>query len=266
MSKEIDKLKNNFKNLNTLKYLITDSINDLPKLIIEQYSIFFKQAYSNDLLSIINLHRKKFGVKELPKEVFTPSIDAKFFHIERELKKMHDKVSAQVFKYKHIQKAKRSGFEAIIIFMVAYFEDFLKETFKKQINAAPAKSLNFIEKHIKISDLKDFGFDLSKKMGEIVANKINFQDLNEVYNTYKKAFAIDIFNKKTNLKKKAIKLFQTRHLIVHNNSVIDSNYIKIVKCKQSQLRKKVNITIKDIKTHKSVLLNIADQIDKKLYK
>ena len=148
--------------------------------------------------------------------------------------------------------------------LYSYFEDFLKEVFKQQLNSSPAKSFNFIDKQIRISDLKDSGFDLSKKMGEVVSNKINFQNLNEADNAYKKAFGLDIFNENLNLKKKVVKIFQIRHLIIHNSSVVDKNYIKIVKCRQTGLGKKINMTVKDVETYKDTLLKMAEHIDKNL--
>lgn len=118
MIKEVIRLKANFKGLNGLKYLVTESINDLPKLMLEHYSIFFKKMYADDTLKLINIHRSRFGAKEFSKETFSAAIDSKFNRFEKDLKKFHDKVSTRVSKYKSFQQTKRMGLEAIIVFIL----------------------------------------------------------------------------------------------------------------------------------------------------
>lgn len=193
-----------------------------------------------------------------------PTLEKKIEHFGNELILMYDKISPIVLRENKIQQLNRSCSELSVVLMVAYFEDFLKESFIVSLNENPKRALPFVEKQLRIIDLKEFGFNLTKKMGLVIAGRINFQNPEESAKAYKLSFGIDIFNKNAIWKKKVIKFFQIRHLIVHNNAKIDMSYIKIVKCDRNKIGKKIVLSENDLIEFETILLKIAEHIQKQL--
>ncbi|MBA7660337.1 hypothetical protein ES703_68339 [subsurface metagenome] len=148
------------------------------------------------------------------------------------------------------------------ILLVSYFEAYSKDYFLNIVNRNPKYGLPFLDKSLKIEDIKEYGFDLSKSIGSLISKKINFQNIDEVEQAYGRAFKVDIFNQNLSLRKKLVKLFQDRHILVHNNGKIDKKYISITKCNKNNLRKRIIITKKQLKEYTTVILAIADNIER----
>lgn len=264
MTREFKKLQTNLKIAIVISKLISRAVG-LPTVVLEKLFIpVFKKYYCEDILRILKhicgdiISFKSFEGRLMP------VLEKKIEHLEKELKLLYNKTHSLVLRMSDIQQLKRTCAEVSIVLMVAYFEDYLKEKIIIHLNKKPKRALPFLEKQLRISDLKEHGFDLTKKMGSIIAGKISFQNIDETAKIYKLSCGIDIFNKNILLKKAATRLFQTRHLIIHNNGKIDADYIKIVKCSKHELGKRISISKEDLIKFKKVLLGIAGHIERQL--
>ena len=86
------------------------------------------------------------------------------------------------------------------------------------------RSLNrFLDKEIKVKRILDAGLDLSENIGMLIVEKMNFQNLDNVQNEYKKLFGFEpVTNEELNELKK---IFAIRHAIVHKSGIVDHLFI-----------------------------------------
>lgn len=150
------------------------------------------------------------------------------------------------------------------ILIVSYLEAYLRDFFILRINRQPTLGMNFLDRDLKINDIKDYGFDLSKNMGNLIGDRLNFQDLNEVTKAYKKAFGIDIFLGDSILKRKIKEMFNNRHILVHSNGIIDKRYILKVKKNHYQVGQSLKLKKANLEKYKKSILKIASNIESRI--
>lgn len=114
------------------------------------------------------------------------------------------------------------------------FESFSREFIIEWLNRNPSQAIDLIgdpsvqkligSKALSISDLSDFGFDLTRSMGNIVFSKAKFDS----FHPMKKVFKILFDNPKLQLAfgPQLYELNQNRHLIVHRRGIVDTEYLK----------------------------------------
>jgi hypothetical protein len=262
MSKELKKFRRNLSEALILSHLLPRSIG-LPRTVLNKFFIkSFQDMYFNDFTRVLSYIRDddEESARKYAKSML-PVIEKRVELFRKKVERSYGKIKKQVLNMQNMKKISRRAHDASIVLMVAYFEDFLKEVFVDYLNKNPRKSLIFLEKQLRVEHLKEFGFNLSKKMGSLLAEKINFQNLNAVEKNYKRLFGLDFFNKDLALKRNIIKLFQTRHLIVHNDGKIDRKFIKLTKVSDKKLGKEIILTVKDIEKYKKCLTTVATFID-----
>jgi hypothetical protein len=223
----------------------------------------FKQNYCEDIVNLLSAPMESADEKARNdyKDKIRPIFEQKTIRLETQLKKQYERIS--VLLGGMMKNEKTLILEASVVLMVAYFEDFLKNLFVNQVNINPKKALPFIGKQLRIADLKEFGFDLSKKMGSLISERMNFQNLAEIENNFNKSFRTDIYNKNMELKKDIEQLFQARHLIVHNNGVIDKKYCAATGTKKDDIGKKLKISEVALLRFKNACLKVGANICKK---
>jgi hypothetical protein len=261
-SKEYRTLKSNLEKLEVFADLVSDVIKTLPEIIIESNFKFFSSLFSNLVYRLMTtmplMKEKNKNSNEEIRKIIAKLLEK----IKPDFMKKTKQASVEILKHKLFLRNQRLTKRASVILMVTFFEAYLKDLFIVRVNKEHKYALPFLEKDLKIKDIKEYGFDLSKNMGNVIANKINFQDIDEVSRVYQCAFGVDIFNKNTALKNKLKRLFQERHIIVHNNGMIDKKYILILKCKKSRLGKGITITKSNLSDYNKAVLKIAENIEK----
>jgi hypothetical protein len=101
----------------------------------------------------------------------------------------------------------------------AYFKDILAFAIKND-----KRLLNsFSDRDIKVKRILDSGLDLSDDIGILIVENMNFQNLDNVKNEYKKLFGFEPFSKEEIKKLKEI--FSIRHVIVHKSGIVDHLFI-----------------------------------------
>lgn len=102
-----------------------------------------------------------------------------------------------------------------------YFRNKLAETIRKDKRILKS----FSDKSIKIERILETDFDLNNNIGKLVVSDINFQDISEVQEYYKKAFGSK-FELCSELELKKLKnIFFIRHVIVHKAGIVDQKFI-----------------------------------------
>lgn len=261
-TKPYEILKSNIGNLKFFIKIMSVTVKCLPEQITKINFDYLCENFTQLLLKILNRVPIEFKKSEedfnknIKQIIFKRFGQQKIAHI-RLLKGVSEKILSMDI-YRNYNELNR---QSSVILLVAFFEAYLKDAFIAILNKNKECGLPFLEKSLKISDIKEYGFNLSNSIGNLVANKINFQDIDEVSSTYNRAFKIDIFNGNRKLKEKIKKLFQERHILVHNNCKIDKKYIMIVKCSSRKLGKKILINKKDIYEYIDSVLKLAKNIE-----
>jgi len=100
-----------------------------------------------------------------------------------------------------------------------YFKDRLAYTIQNDSRILK----RFLEKEIKVKRIVETGLDLSKEIGNLIVENINFQDLDEIRKIYEKVYGFEPFTKEE-LKSLEI-IFAVRHLIVHRAGIVDHKFV-----------------------------------------
>lgn len=79
---------------------------------------------------------------------------------------------------------------------------------------------------ISMQDVANFGFDLSSKLGELLAEQNDLTDLGTIKVTLSALFPNDARLRTTLNERSLWLLFQQRHLIVHRRGVVDRRYLE----------------------------------------
>jgi len=149
---------------------------------------------------------------------------------------------------------------------VSAFEYYLREITVSIIKLNPSIRKRFypeIKKSLEPSKLEDYGQDAKRVQGEIVADLIKL-DVNKIKSFFTKLLdAQNVFvDKKT--ERKATKILQRRHLIIHRAGIADPKYKKITKSKKpidTQIRLSRRIVLNSIKTLREVVQGIQANIN-----
>lgn len=100
-----------------------------------------------------------------------------------------------------------------------YFKDMLASAIQND-----KRLLNrYADNGIKVKRILEIDMDLSGNIGMLIVEKMNFQNLDNVKNEYKKLFGFEPFtNEELNELKK---IFAIRHVIVHKSGIVDHLFI-----------------------------------------
>lgn len=153
------------------------------------------------------------------------------------------------------------GVSALSATLEKYFLDYCRSNVSKiNVDSDRNKSLR-----VKLSDLKQYSFNVSQNLGEIILekdSKINFQDLQSI----KRTFEIYL-NKEIHLSKgeegKIIFYTQCRHNIVHNNGEVSEQFLKKVENTNYDNvfneGDSINLGEKDWKTLKKAFISLVEK-------
>ncbi len=123
---------------------------------------------------------------------------------------------------------------------VTTFETFLKDSIVSLVSEHPEIEKRFtpeLKEWVTYDKLKEFDYDREKTIGLIVADKINFYDMEEVDEYFRRAFGKkdvkrwSIFPSKKS-RQKIQNYIYLRHLIVHKGGIVDSKFKKNTHCKE----------------------------------
>ena len=261
-SRYYNTLKSNIETLGVFIDFIPNLVTAMPEAIVKNNVDFFIHLMAGVLSYLFENPEKNLSIKKAQEDlqrIISPHIHAA---VKSKLIKNIRKTTPRLLKHKVFSKNIVLCRNTAAILLVSYFEAYSKDYFLNIVNRNPKYGLPFLDKSLKIEDIKEYGFDLSKSIGSLISKKINFQNIDEVEQAYGRAFKVDIFNQNLSLRKKLVKLFQDRHILVHNNGKIDKKYISITKCNKNNLRKRIIITKKQLKEYTTVILAIADNIER----
>ena len=261
-SKQYKILKFNLERLKDFVELTSGLVRVFPEVLISIHFNFFSNFISEFITKLLaDLTYFKPSVKD-PQRKIKEIVGELIEKMQSGFIKESKKYSRRILKHKMFLRSQEFSREAYLILLASFGEAYFKDLFIAKINKRPKCALQFLEKEMKVHVIKEYGFNLSKKMGNIIAKRINFQDIDEVFKIYKRAFKIDIFNDRIFLKNRVKKLFQDRHLLVHNNGIIDKKYALIVKCSRSKIGKKITIAKKTLDNYEKSMLKVAANIEK----
>ena len=113
--------------------------------------------------------------------------------------------------------------EQALVSAVSASEVYFKDTLAYAIQNDKRLLNRFLDKEIKVKRILEIDMDLSENIGMLIVEKMNFQNLDNVQNEYKKLFGFEPFtNEELNELKK---IFAIRHVIVHKSGIVDHLFI-----------------------------------------
>lgn len=155
--------------------------------------------------------------------------------------------------------------EQALVTAVSATEVYLKDRFAYSIQKQPNVLKQFSDREIKVKRLLDVGPDLSNDIGTLIAEKIDFQKLDNVQQEYNRVFSFDIFSESDLEELK--KIFAIRHLIVHKSGVIDQAFLSKTD-RDCELGERLCLerveVIQIIKTVEEIITNIEHKLNKKI--
>lgn len=113
--------------------------------------------------------------------------------------------------------------EQALVSAVSASEVYFKDTLAYAIQNNKRLLNRYADKEIKVKRILEIDMDLSENIGMLIVEKMNFQNLDNVQNEYKKLFGFEPFtNEELNELKK---IFAIRHVIVHKSGIVDHLFI-----------------------------------------
>ena len=113
--------------------------------------------------------------------------------------------------------------EQALVSAVSASEVYFKDTLAYAIQNNKRLLNHYAGKEIKVKRILEIDMDLSENIGMLIVEKMNFQNLDNVQNEYKKLFGFEPFtNEELNELKK---IFAIRHVIVHKSGIVDHLFI-----------------------------------------
>ena len=113
--------------------------------------------------------------------------------------------------------------EQALVSAVSASEVYFKDTLAYAIQNNKRLLNHYAGKEIKVKRILEIDMDLSENIGMLIVEKMNFQNLDNVQNEYKKLFGFEPFtNEELNELKK---IFAIRHAIVHKSGIVDHLFI-----------------------------------------
>ena len=135
--------------------------------------------------------------------------------------------------------SKKPLYPEAVVSSVTTFETFLKDSMISLVSDYLEVEKRFtpeLKEWVTYEKLKEFDYDREKAIGLIVADKINFYDMEEVDEYFRRAFGKkdkknwSIFPSKKS-RQKIQNYIHLRHLIVHKGGVVDSKFKRNTQCK-----------------------------------
>jgi hypothetical protein len=148
---------------------------------------------------------------------------------------------ADLLKDKHVASALRALTLARIVFGWTAFECLAVDGWEtalnestvglgqpafKHITIGSGADEGITARHVPVSLLAKYGFDLRKKLGTVLRTKFDFTSVAGIRQAYKTAFADQEKLARILVDPKLTHLEATRHLIVHRGGLVDEEFIK----------------------------------------
>jgi hypothetical protein len=157
-----------------------------------------------------------------------------------------------------------------VVLCWAAFEVFARDCFIAYLNANPSRTLALLEEpvakrrfleaaKISLETLAEYGFNLSERMGSLLAKHQDLSDVYSVKSAYQGLFPergklADALSD-TNLRLLSLR----RNLIVHQRGVIDEAYAASTKCIQ-RAGERLKVSPSDLETHLNTTVKVAASI------
>jgi len=113
--------------------------------------------------------------------------------------------------------------EQALVSAVSASEVYFKDTLAYAIQNNKRLLNRYADKEIKVKRILEIDMDLSENIGMLIVEKMNFQNLDNVKNEYKKLFGFEPFTSEE--LKKLQEIFAIRHAIVHKSGIADHLFI-----------------------------------------
>ena len=113
--------------------------------------------------------------------------------------------------------------EQALVSAVSASEVYFKDRLAYAIQNDKRLLNRLMDKEIRVKRILDTGLDLSDNIGMLIMEKMNFQNLDNVKNEYKKLFGFEPFTSEE--LKKLKEIFAIRHAIVHKSGIADHLFI-----------------------------------------
>jgi len=188
------------------------------------------------------------SMSELFKGQFEKTIISEMDNIEIEVSGIQNKFTSKetiskLTKFAEIvQSAKKLHstplYQEAIVTSVSAFETYLKDRLIDLISQNRVVEDRFhpiLKKEMNYDKFKAYRQEQNKLTGYVVADSISFFDLGAVNTTFRQAFGLKKeVDRLINLsqQKRIGKYFQIRHIIVHNNGIIDPKFKNETRCRQ----------------------------------
>lgn len=116
--------------------------------------------------------------------------------------------------------------------IVTLLETYLKDKFLEILLQKPESMKKFHDKQIRLGILlEERGRDIDKIVAEHITDSFNFQKMKDIESVFEEYFKINILSEE---KQTFEKLFQIRHILVHNSGIIDKDFLSKVKTDQKE--------------------------------
>jgi hypothetical protein len=157
--------------------------------------------------------------------------------------------------------------EQALVVGVTAFEVYLQELAASVIMLNPSIRKRFhaeINRMIKLAKLEEYGLDAKRTQGEIVADLIRLDTGNIKSILHRLLNLENVFtDKKTEAK--ICKIFETRHIIIHQAGFIDPKYKKITKSKSS-IDKQITLTRRYVLNSLRTIRQIVERIENHVHR
>ncbi len=252
----------NLENTDDFAQTIPGLINVLPDCVTDFNFKIFDELLTDLVVWFVQEFTRRISNEKIQEERIKDKLQKILERLKKNCKTRCVRRIKEIKHHRLISSKIELSRKSCIVLLVSFFEAYLRDSFVFMINKKPKLGLCFLERVLKLEELKEYNFNVSRRLGDIIANRINFQDIKETQKNYKTAFKKDIFCDDKLLERKMRRLFQIRHVIIHNNAKIDRKYLSITKCKKNQLGKVIKVAYKDIKEFKNAVLRVANNIER----
>lgn len=137
---------------------------------------------------------------------------------------------------KQMEPAAKELLRQAVVMIWGAFEVLCRDAFVGHLNSNPTKVQKltadsdtkkiFQAKAIGLEELSEYGFDVSKNLGNVFANAYDFSSLGAIKQTFKVLFPSNQELHDQLRNQKLWILHQRRHLIVHRRAVVDKQYLE----------------------------------------
>ena len=198
----------------------------------------------------VGKEKTKKGKEEIDKFIATKFEEEKEIHVDdakREIEKLRKQAP-------FFEQAIRNNALNTLVNTWTIFEASIKDLWIYSLNSHPKKLLfNVLKgrtsdvegitgKNVSLALLAKYDFDISRNLGEILASKFDFTTVAGIRKSYKELFNLTSQELKIFDNRNLVQLEITRHLVVHNAGIIDSDYHKRTHREGEKLGKRVRLT------------------------